>query len=475
MILNEELILQGKLPAAKERCKRFGIGFEKLDRDAFDPEGKYEKLSELGGKWVRLLSGWEKTEQKEGVYDFAWLDKIVNNIIEHGMTPWICLSYGNPLYSQKAKEVFGSVGCPPIFSEREKEAWVAYCKAVVKHYAGRVNAYEIWNEPDGRQCWKHGSNGKEYGEFCVMTARAIRAVNPSAFIIGGALGVTKNVVEFLSLALQTGMGKEIDALSYHRYTIKPEDNIKFCKEIRKLLLGFGVDIPLIHGEIGCPSSNKGNGSLHANLWTERKQAKLLLRTFVADLCAGVQFTSWFSLVDMAEALFGTRGDTSSYQDYGYFGLLSAQFNEKGVAVGSFERKQSYYAYRNLASFLGGEWKEISMRYDSPMRNDWTLEWSFDYGEIVEDGEDFISFGIEKKGVKAMLYYKPANVLTTEYEHVTTLRFYNVNEKAHIIDFMTGEVFEVPEGKILREGGYVTVKQFPVKDYPLAIVFGKIGK
>ena len=75
----------------------FGIGFEKLDRDVFDPEKAYDKISKVGAKWVRLQSGWQKTEKEEGVYDFAWLDTIVDNLIERGMTPWLCLCYGNGL------------------------------------------------------------------------------------------------------------------------------------------------------------------------------------------------------------------------------------------------------------------------------------------------------------------------------------------------------------------------------------------
>ena len=67
--------------ASEVAFSRLGIGFEKLDRDAFDPEKAYEKLSKIGVKWVRIQSGWQKTEKQKGVYDFAWLDTIVDNII----------------------------------------------------------------------------------------------------------------------------------------------------------------------------------------------------------------------------------------------------------------------------------------------------------------------------------------------------------------------------------------------------------
>ena len=61
-----------------------------------------------------------------------------------------------------------------------------------------------------------------------------------------------------------------------------------------------------------------------------------------SLC-GVRFTSYFTCVDMIEALHGTVGDKSSYLDYGYFGVLGADFDEDGFSTGEYEPKQSYYA------------------------------------------------------------------------------------------------------------------------------------
>ena len=93
---------------------RLGVGFEKLDRNAFDPEKAYDKVASLGAKWVRIQSGWQRTETAPGVYDFAWLDDVVDNLLSRGLWPWICLCYGNPLYSEAAKVVFGSVGIVPM-------------------------------------------------------------------------------------------------------------------------------------------------------------------------------------------------------------------------------------------------------------------------------------------------------------------------------------------------------------------------
>ena len=48
-----------------------GLGFEKLDRGVFEPEKAYDKVAELGVKWIRIQSGWARTEKEKGVYDFS--------------------------------------------------------------------------------------------------------------------------------------------------------------------------------------------------------------------------------------------------------------------------------------------------------------------------------------------------------------------------------------------------------------------
>ena len=156
---------------------RLGIGFEKLDRMAFDPENAYDKVAAVGVKWVRIQSGWARTEKEKGVYSFDWLDSIVDNLVNRGLKPWICLCYGNSLYNERAAKVFGAVGCPPL-TEEERAAWSRYVTAVVKRYTGKVDWYEVWNEPDGVWCWKHGPSGTEYGELVKLTAAAVKQGNP---------------------------------------------------------------------------------------------------------------------------------------------------------------------------------------------------------------------------------------------------------------------------------------------------------
>lgn len=462
----------------------FGIGLEKLDRAVFDPSKTYDPIAELGVKHVRLQSGWMRTEKTEGVYDFGWLDEVVDNLISRGLEPWLCLCYGNPLYSEDARKYYGAVGCPPIYSEREKTAWANYCRATAEHYLGRVKMYEIWNEPMGKWCWKRGPSATEYGQFAADTARTLKSVSPDIKVLGGSFHHFR--ADWIETALSTDdMYKYIDAVTYHGYSAFPERVLDEVAEYRKLLAKFG-DIPLIQGESGCPSSHRGHGAINDAAWTEAKQAKVLLRRQIIDLATGVELSTHFTTVDMIEALNGIEGDTASYLDYGYFGVLAAQFDDRGFSIGEYRPKMSYYALQNICGIFGegADRADLAVTF-APERSCYIFShneggpvFGLDREEagrrfgMDESGEDLITAGFRKSnGSYAYAYYKPTNVITTSFESTVSFEIRGVSGEARIIDPMDGRVCAIPEGMISKIDGGYALHNAPLRDYPLIITFG----
>ena len=90
----DRLLKSGRIRPADAKTigpSRIGLGFEKLDRRAFEPENAYAPVAATGVHYIRLQSGWQRTERVKGVYDFAWLDELVDRFIAQGQEPWICL------------------------------------------------------------------------------------------------------------------------------------------------------------------------------------------------------------------------------------------------------------------------------------------------------------------------------------------------------------------------------------------------
>ncbi|MBQ8813155.1 MAG: beta-galactosidase [Lachnospiraceae bacterium] len=463
----ERLIKIGKLKskhALEVQNSRLGVGFEKLDRDAFDPEKAYDKVAELGVKWVRIQSGWAKTEKEKGVYDFSWLDKVVDNLIARGLRPWICLCYGNGLYSDEAKKYFGAAGVAPTSGEY-LEAWKAYVYEVVSHFKDRIHEWEVWNEPDGAWCWKSGPDGTEYGKFVVDTAKVIREAYKDAYIIGGS--VCKKYVYFLNAAFMAGMGECIDGLTFHEYTRDEVGAIQTIKVYKAIADMYNDKIEIIQGESGSQSKRNGAGAVRTGSWTERKQAKQLLRHAMVDLLGNVKFTSYFSAMDMMEGFDYKPGEKIS--KFGYFGLLAAEFDENGCATGEYKEKLSYYVMQNLASVFSDEIeiKNLPIMVQ-PQHSELTFSAEPRHDEIIQGG-----FKIGDNEI--YVFWIPSNLMTTDYEGTFTIASALMKE-VHLVDFMDGSVYSIPD--TMKEEGVIGAdiySSFPIRDYPMALIFGDITK
>ena len=150
----------------------WSIGGETLDRDLtlFSEWKSY--VGPLGAKKMRLQAGWAKCEQQRGVYDFAWLDEVVDGLLAQGVSPWLQTAYGNPIYP-KGGGIHLNAGFPG--SDQALQAWDAWMRTMARRYRHKVKVWEVWNEPE-----KHDVN--DYAALYIRTATIIREVVPNARI-----------------------------------------------------------------------------------------------------------------------------------------------------------------------------------------------------------------------------------------------------------------------------------------------------
>jgi hypothetical protein len=274
-------------------ASNWSIGAETMDRDYTVYANWREYLGPLGAKKARIQSGWAKTEKQRGVYDWAWVDEIVLDMVQQGVEPWVCLCYGNPIYPGGGDT---GLGGGLVASEEALQAWERYVAAFVQRYSTHVDEWELWNEPrTGR-----GKGAVQYGQFVIRTATVIRKLQPDAEILFAAGGSfdTQFAKEVLEHLQQQGKLDLVNTIIYHPYAYNPDSRQGSALELRRLAKTFAEQIDIRQGENGAPSRPGSFGAISDYDWTEQAQAKWATRRLLGDLGHDIP-SSYFAICDMA--------------------------------------------------------------------------------------------------------------------------------------------------------------------------------
>jgi hypothetical protein len=278
--------------ASEIEASHWSVGAETMDRDFTVYAAWREYLGQLGVKKARIQSGWAKTEKEQGRYDWAWMDEIIPDMAAQGVEPWVCLSYGNPIYPDAGGTGLGG-GLPR--SEEALKAWDRYVAAFVERYQQYVDEWEIWNEPrTGR-----GKGAEQYAALVLRTAETIRARQPNATIIFAAGGAFDAVFTEQVLAWLRDQGKLslMNEVAYHPYSANPDKSYTRVAELQSIVTSIAPAVRLRQGENGAPSAAGSFGALGKENWTESAQAKWALRRLMGDLGRDIP-SSYFSICDM---------------------------------------------------------------------------------------------------------------------------------------------------------------------------------
>lgn len=435
------LPLVGKIksrPTTEIQSSDLWIGCEVLDRDYADYHQYKPWLLKLGAKKARLQSGWAKTEKQKGVYDFEWLDKVVDDLLDKKIQPWMQISYGNPLYPGAGGISLGE-GLPT--SDEGIKAWVNYTKALVQHFNGRVKEWEVWNEAD------HGynkSSGNEYGRLFYTTAIALREVQPDSKILALSIAGVGNhdfVKNFFDYLKERNGLDLVDVVTFHGYPHNPDEGFNDVAVFRKIVHSYSPRIELWQGETGCPSTLTTSGALRQHPWSEKLQAKWILRRALAHMGRGypyLQFT-------ISEYVY----DSQFFKGLNSKGLLKIN-PDKTIAYA----KPAFYAYQNLIALLD---------------NSFSLDTSFSY----QAGESYNMSAFawkNKEGYNMVaLWLDGSKPTETDWYIPIDYKFKGVSfHDPVLIDIRTGSIYELPKELFSNVDGSFEIKSLLVYDSPIIL-------
>ena len=186
-----------------------------------DVNHTFDLIAATGVRTVRVMMPWAGMEPNPGQYDWGQVDLIVDAANARGMSvmgtlvsaPGWAVAPGTP-----------AVSSPPASAS----TYADFAGAAAAHYAGRVSAYEIWNEPNAVISWTSGPQGPEPGgKYADMVKAAypkIKAADGGAVVIAGVLcsvfslgSLTVDPITFMKKLYAAGAGGSFDAVSFHPY------------------------------------------------------------------------------------------------------------------------------------------------------------------------------------------------------------------------------------------------------------------
>jgi hypothetical protein len=188
-----------------------------INTDPANPLGNPspDELRALGADWVRFT--FKDAQDSSQPTRFALYDDLVQRLHNAGIRILLILSY----------ETYpGKWQC-----DADETRWDAYivkfanrCRQVAEHYADKVQAYEVWNEPDLTP--QPGYNPyvppRIFGRLLRAARDAIRSVASAPVVLGGlAAGQPAYLAD-----VQVGSGGVLpaDAVGVHPYGRRPTDN-----------------------------------------------------------------------------------------------------------------------------------------------------------------------------------------------------------------------------------------------------------
>lgn len=307
-----------------------------------DLEARLDAMQQAGIKWGRQDFDWSRIEREKGQYEWEPYDRLVEQCRQHGLL------------------IFGDLVHPPRFHDpRTAEGIEAYCAlahAAAQRYQGKIDYWQIWNEPNGGY-WN--GTPEQYARLLAAVGKAIHEANPRAKVLG--LNMAFCDVLWAGKILDLVPYDCFDIACFHPYRPPnaPEDHFDWWELDQYVKSWHRHDLnasyPLVHmsfleqtGELVKVMEKHGpakpiwiteicwNTHLHPYGTPELRQADLAVRFYLLAIGSRqIDKVFWWTLKD---------GGTRQFDQADMVGLMRQDLSPK----------YAYYAYGWMTRMLEGK-------------------------------------------------------------------------------------------------------------------------
>lgn len=327
-----------------------------------------------GSRWDRFDFRWNMIEGTPGVFKFGPHDNIVNLDRAHGLnivgilgstaawattdcavrhaTPF-SMPPGHPLRMAQFDNYWWR-HCPPdnldLPWDDPENYWGNYVYQTVSHFKGRVDVWEIWNEPDLGTTYWSGSPA-QYAQLLKVGYQAVKAANPEATVLFAGLAYWSDPTYYIQVldVLTTLEGAAahnyyFDVLSLHLYSsvyhIAP-----IAAEIQANMRSRVGAHPIWLTETGVP------------LWDEHPTNPGVPYSYTATITEAAAY--------VIQAYAGAR--TVGIEKFFFFRMHDEYMHENfGLLRNDLTARPAYASYQVAAQYLHGE-NQVSGPFGNTVR------------------------------------------------------------------------------------------------------------
>ena len=191
-----------------------------------DVNRQFDLMIATGVRSARIMLPWAGIQPAPDAWDWGQADTIINAANARGISV-VGLLNSTPGWATGGGP---AIAAPPA----TPETFATFAGTVAGHFAGRIAAYELWNEENAVNFWASGPDGPQADRFAGMLKAAypaIKAADGGATVVLGGLAptinffsITQNPVDYLNEVYAAGAGGSFDAVGFHPYvfTNNPE-------------------------------------------------------------------------------------------------------------------------------------------------------------------------------------------------------------------------------------------------------------
>jgi hypothetical protein len=316
-------------------------------------------LADAGWHCLRIDFTWSRIQPAPppAPLDFSRYDELVDQAAAHDIRLTAILDYGVDWAAAAAPS--GDDRYPPD----DPATFAAFAGAAAGRYRDRVQAWEVWNEPNNSLSgfWKPEPDPAGYARLAKAAAAAIARADRKATIVTGGLAPTFDLLLYQrdwgffteASKAERRWFRRFDAAALHPYTLlqapPPEqDNLPLGPSVPHQIADFrdrlteshATRLPLWVTELGWHTAPDSGVPGFPPGVSEEDQARFLVRATVLALAQGVERICWYTLLDYPNFL-------SNKEDA--FGLFHYTANPTAATL---DPKPAYQAAKTLAALLG---------------------------------------------------------------------------------------------------------------------------